>query len=75
MFKHTGISWEWGIVFIEAFLFFLGVETWKWGKRVFFRRRAAKDKSTPEDLEATAFGEWGSVGESEGSEITEKRRV
>lgn len=37
VFKHTGISWEWGIVFVETFLFFLGIETWKWGKRVYFR--------------------------------------
>ncbi|KAB8223375.1 hypothetical protein BDV33DRAFT_228522 [Aspergillus novoparasiticus] len=40
VFKHTGISWEWGIVFVEAILFFMGVEAWKWAKRVFFRRRA-----------------------------------
>ena len=26
VFKHAGISWEWGIVFIEAVLFFLGIE-------------------------------------------------
>lgn len=42
VFKHEGISWEWGIVFIEAFLFFAGVETWKWGKRIFFRKRQPK---------------------------------
>jgi Na+-exporting ATPase len=42
VFKHVGISWEWGIVFIEAFLFFLGIEAWKWAKRVFFRHRARK---------------------------------
>ncbi|KAF7183748.1 hypothetical protein CNMCM7691_004098 [Aspergillus felis] len=38
VFKHTGISWEWGIVFVEAVLFFLGVELWKFAKRVYFRR-------------------------------------
>ncbi|KAL3450316.1 hypothetical protein BJX65DRAFT_11426 [Aspergillus insuetus] len=42
VFKHTGISWEWGIVFIEAILFFAGVEAWKYAKRVFFRRQHAK---------------------------------
>ena len=26
VFKHTGISWEWAIVFIEAFLWFCGAE-------------------------------------------------
>ncbi|KAK2762207.1 hypothetical protein FQN54_001216 [Arachnomyces sp. PD_36] len=44
VFKHTGISWEWGIVFIEAILFFLGVEAWKWCKRIYFRRQAANGK-------------------------------
>lgn len=42
VFRHTGISWEWAIVFIETILFFGGVEGWKWGKRVFFRRQEAK---------------------------------
>ncbi|KAI2637864.1 potassium/sodium eff [Hypomontagnella submonticulosa] len=40
VFKHVGISWEWAVVFISAGLFFAGVEAWKWGKRVYFRRRA-----------------------------------
>lgn len=40
VFKHTGISWEWGIVIIESILFFAGIEAWKWAKRIFFRRRA-----------------------------------
>lgn len=47
VFRHTGISWEWGIVFVEATLFFAGVEAWKWAKRVYFRRRAAKLKQQP----------------------------
>lgn len=58
VFKHTGISWEWGIVFVEATLFFLGVESWKWGKRVFFRRRAQKMGQTADDLERRAFGSF-----------------
>ncbi|EQL34682.1 Na+-exporting ATPase, variant [Blastomyces dermatitidis ATCC 26199] len=45
VFKHKGISWEWGIVFIEAALFFAGVEAWKWGKRVYFRRQDRKTKA------------------------------
>lgn len=43
VFRHKGISWEWGIVFVATFLFFVGIEGWKWGKRVFFRRRDAKN--------------------------------
>ncbi|KAF9887091.1 hypothetical protein FE257_010585 [Aspergillus nanangensis] len=42
VFKHTGISWEWGIVFVEAVLFFAGVEAWKLFKRVYYRRKAAR---------------------------------
>lgn len=42
VFRHQGISWEWGVVFVAAALFFAGVEAWKWAKRIFFRRRAAK---------------------------------
>lgn len=42
VFKHTSISWEWGIVFVETVLFFLGIESWKWCKRVYFRRQAFK---------------------------------
>ncbi|KAL8706187.1 MAG: hypothetical protein Q9201_000765 [Fulgogasparrea decipioides] len=51
VFKHEGISWEWGIVFVEAFLFFLGIETWKWAKRIYFRRQA-KRSSNDSDVEA-----------------------
>lgn len=40
VFKHAGISWEWGIVFIEAILFFAGIELWKYAKRVYFRRKS-----------------------------------
>lgn len=58
VFKHTGISWEWGVVFIEAILFFAGVEAWKWAKRIYFRRRAVKMGFTPDDLEKRAFGEF-----------------
>ena len=65
VFKHTGISWEWGIVFVEAVLFFLGVETWKWAKRIFFRRQATKMGFTPDDLEKRAFGEFVESGDSD----------
>ncbi|RJE21221.1 P-type ATPase [Aspergillus sclerotialis] len=53
VFKHTGISWEWGIVFVEALLFFLGVEAWKFAKRVFFRWRAKKQQPFGIQVETT----------------------
>lgn len=53
VFKHTGISWEWGIVFVEAILFFAGVEAWKLCKRVYFRRAAKKEQREHGDEPAT----------------------
>merc|ERR1712093_191627 len=57
-FKHTGISWEWGIVFIEAILFLAGVEAWKWAKRVYFRRQERKRGGKHDDLEKKAFAAY-----------------
>jgi len=61
VFKHTSISWEWAIVFIAAFLFFAGVEAWKWGKRVYFRRAEAKKTGRnwkDMDIEERVFGDY-----------------
>ncbi|PGG96331.1 potassium/sodium efflux P-type ATPase, fungal-type [Helicocarpus griseus UAMH5409] len=33
VFKHQGITWEWGLSFGAIFVFVLGVETWKMVKR------------------------------------------
>jgi Na+-exporting ATPase len=44
VFKHSAISWEWGIVFVETVLFFAGIEFWKWCKRAYFRRQAFKQE-------------------------------
>ena len=57
VFKHTGISWEWGIVFVATFLFFLGVESWKWAKRVYFRKndKKAGRRRGSVDLEERVF--------------------
>ncbi|KIW85125.1 potassium/sodium efflux P-type ATPase, fungal-type [Fonsecaea pedrosoi CBS 271.37] len=69
VFKHTGISWEWGIVFVEAVLFFLGCEAWKWAKRVYFRRRAGLHPGlTSADLEKLVFSDFASSGEEEDAE-------
>jgi len=39
VFLHSGMSWEWGVVAITFGIFVAGVETWKWAKRVYIRRR------------------------------------
>lgn len=58
VFKHTGISWEWGIVFVEATLFFFGVESWKWAKRIYFRKQMMKKGGQVDDLEKKAFAAY-----------------
>lgn len=61
VFKHVGITWEWGIVFVNSALFFAGVEAWKWAKRVYFRRRAAKIGGTAfgdQDIEKRTFAQY-----------------
>jgi Na+-exporting ATPase len=65
VFKHAPIDWEWSIVFVAAGIFFAGVETWKWCKRVYFRRKARKtigkvDKNM--DVEDRVFGRYYSNG-------------
>jgi potassium/sodium efflux P-type ATPase len=55
VFRHSGISWEWAIVFINTALFFVGVEGWKWAKRVYFRKQAAKKTGNDADLETRMF--------------------
>lgn len=46
VFKHKPITWEWGIVAVEVVLFFIGVESWKWAKRIFFRHQAKKNPAS-----------------------------
>lgn len=50
VFKHSRISWEWGVVLVETVLFFAGIESWKWVKRAFFRRQAYMQKKKHGDL-------------------------
>ncbi|KAK0736109.1 hypothetical protein B0T21DRAFT_383747 [Apiosordaria backusii] len=35
VFKHTDISWEWGVVVGMTLLYVFGIEVWKWIKRTF----------------------------------------
>ncbi|ATY60030.1 sodium P-type [Cordyceps militaris] len=59
VFKHAPISWEWAVVFVEAGLFFLGIEAWKWAKRVYFRRQARRQTTDRVgDLEERVFGHY-----------------
>ncbi|KAF4993758.1 hypothetical protein FDECE_13322 [Fusarium decemcellulare] len=40
VFQHTGISWEWAVVFVDVIVFMVLSETWKWAKRIYFRRQS-----------------------------------
>lgn len=55
IFKHAPITWEWGIIFVESFLFFMGVEAWKLCKRVYFRRYGDKVKNPEDELGREMF--------------------
>ncbi|KAL1589593.1 hypothetical protein WHR41_01706 [Cladosporium halotolerans] len=57
VFKHHDISWEWGVVFVVALLFFLGAEFYKWCKRIVFRRLDAKKgkEDYSQDVEDRVF--------------------
>lgn len=65
-FKHTGITWEWGIVIVESILFFAGIEAWKFAKRVYFRRKAAAGGGEKDDLETRIFGHYFTMGSNDG---------
>jgi Na+-exporting ATPase len=77
VFKHAPIDWEWGIVFISAGLFFLGAETWKWCKRIFFRRQARKQSGQAVtknmDIEDRIFGRYYSTASGDSQESTQEK--
>lgn len=64
VFKHAPISWEWGLVFVETGMFFAGVEMWKFGKRVYYRRVGESARNPEEDLEKNVFSAYASTARS-----------
>ncbi|KAF1811994.1 Na(+)/Li(+)-exporting P-type ATPase [Eremomyces bilateralis CBS 781.70] len=67
VFRHEGLTWEWAVVFIETFLFFIGVEIWLWCKRVYFRHAGKGETLSGQDVEARAFGLNGTESTSSGT--------
>ncbi|XWW93735.1 hypothetical protein V2A60_001671 [Cordyceps javanica] len=47
VFLHTGITWEWAVVFIAVGVWLAGTESWKWLKRAYFRRTAPNTQTAP----------------------------
>lgn len=64
VFKHAPITWEWAIVFILSGVFFAGVELWKFGKRVYFRRNGDKVKNPEAELSGQTFSRYTSIATS-----------
>ncbi|KAI9490870.1 potassium/sodium efflux P-type ATPase [Zychaea mexicana] len=46
VFKHKGISWEWGMVFASCFIYMAITEIWKYFKRISHRRKLARRQQT-----------------------------
>jgi Na+-exporting ATPase len=69
VFKHEAITWEWAIVIVATILFFFGIETWKFAKRVYFRRVDGENwRGDKDDLEGRTFDRYFS-GMSDGGKI------
>ncbi|KAF8658396.1 hypothetical protein AX16_002004 [Volvariella volvacea WC 439] len=69
VFKHGPISWEWGIVFVESAMFVLGIELWKWLKRVYYRRYGEKVVNPEFELGNRAFSRYASLAMSGATEV------
>lgn len=70
VFKHGPISWEWGIVFVESALFVAGIELWKLGKRVYFRRYGERVRNPASELGGVPFARYTSFASSGGTSVT-----
>lgn len=51
VFLHGPIDYEWGIAFGFSLLYLLGCESWKWGKRVYYRKWHKSARNPEYELE------------------------
>lgn len=49
VFLQHGITWEWAVVFIATIVFFGGIELWKYGKRIYFRKESLELQQRAEE--------------------------
>ncbi|PKS11851.1 hypothetical protein jhhlp_001145 [Lomentospora prolificans] len=89
VFKHTSISWEWGVVIGFTLLYVLGVETWKFIKRTWhlledrpvrtgsFKQGGELEggRSFIRTMTATSFKSWRSFGRTDTSESGARSRI
>ncbi|KAJ4260454.1 hypothetical protein NW762_007194 [Fusarium torreyae] len=65
VFMHSPIDWEWAVIFIAVGVFFAGAESYKWAKRVYFRREVAKEfRGDVADVELYIFGRYMDASET-----------
>ena len=75
VFRHRGISWEWGVVFIATFLFFLGVEAWKFAKRQYLKKNdPSGGRRGSVDLEARVFERYLSTAISTDDDRSDEKK-
>ena len=75
VFRHRGISWEWGVVFIATFLFFLGVEAWKFAKRQYLKKDdPSGGRRGSVDLEARVFERYLSTAISTDDDRSDEKK-
>ncbi|SCV73434.1 BQ2448_7360 [Microbotryum intermedium] len=60
VFGHTNISWEISVSFIALLAFIILVELYKYGKRVYFRIRAARHPEENEEMPGV-FAAWKTI--------------
>ena len=89
VFKHTSISWEWGVVIGFTILYVVGVEAWKFVKRTYrlledrpvaigpFRQGGEPEggKNLMRTFTATSFRSWKSFGRTDTGESGTKGGV
>ncbi|CAN6647267.1 sodium/potassium exporting P-type ATPase 2 [Trichomonascus vanleenenianus] len=64
VFNHGPISWEWAVGFAGLVLFVMGVELWKWIKRIYFRIRSSKARNPEDDLASRPFQRYRTISRS-----------
>ncbi|KAI1637773.1 potassium/sodium efflux P-type ATPase [Biscogniauxia mediterranea] len=78
VFKHTGITWEWGVVGAAGVVYVALVEAWKAGKRrrmmFSLRKRSSRGEEGEGEGEVQGEGEGKEKGEGEGKEKGEGER-
>jgi P-type Na+/K+ transporter len=63
------------VVLITSFLFFVGVEAWKFAKRVYFRRQTKKKGELGGDAESRMFSRYLSMDSRDLSDSEKQEKV